>query len=212
MASNCNARQKRNGDRRQSLFLVLMVVLLMACTLFTGTVAAPMQNYIDDETGEVGSFDPSKQFDVEVINLSAYRVDVHYDDGQMGMVIGTFEVGEQSKFNTYQGHEFFVTRHGVREQLYPKELVEGEKDTPLRLTVQKPKQKLIIPEGAAPLSGERAKNSRCVDRYSMCTSEGELVSHSVISQSSIINQSIQKPRLKSFQSSGRFFLYLPFRF
>jgi len=152
---------------------MVVLVLLMACAPFRGTVATPLQNYIDDETGEVGSFDPNEQFDVKVINLSSYRVDVHYDDGQMGVVIATFEAQGESKFYTFQGHEFFVTRHGVREQLYPEELVEGEEDTPLRFTIQKPNQKLIIPEGAAPLSGERAKNSRCVDRYSMCITEAE---------------------------------------
>jgi len=131
-----------------------------------------LQNYIDDKTGEVKSFDPNEQFPVELVNLSQFRADVYWDDGNFGVSMSTVDVGGTTVLNTNQGRGFFVTRHGVRENLYPKE-VEGEEDVPLRFKAQKPNQQLVIPEGASPLSGERANRNRCVDRYGMCAKEGE---------------------------------------
>lgn len=176
MASYFNPRQQRNGGRRHSLCLVLMVALL-SCVLVIGSVsddngARPLQNYIDDETGEVKSFDPDEQFNIEVINNSQYRADVYWDDGNTGVVINTVDAGAAIKILTQQGHGFFITRHGVRENLYPEE-VEGEEDTPLRFKAQKPSEKMFIPDGASPLSGERANKNRCVDRYAMCVGEAE---------------------------------------
>jgi len=129
-----------------------------------------LQSYIDDETGEVKYFDPHQQLVSLVVNLSKFRVDVYWDDGKYGVNLLTIEVGETLKMNTYQGHKFFVTRHGVRENLYP-EAVKGEEDQPLKFEIQKPDQKLVIPKNAAPLSGERAAKNRCVDRYGMCAHE-----------------------------------------
>jgi len=107
---------------------------------------------------------------VELVNLSQFRADVYWDDGNFGVSMSTVDVGGTTVLNTNQGHGFFVTRHGVRENLYPKE-VEGEEDVPLRFKAQKPNQQLVIPEGASPLSGERANRNRCVDRYGMCAKE-----------------------------------------
>ena len=77
--------------------------------------------------------------------------------------------------NTNQGHKFFVTRHGVRENLHAAEVKDGGKDgidSQIRFVAQKPNQRLIIPKDAAPLSGERLKKNKCVDRYGMCKKEG----------------------------------------
>ena len=133
-----------------------------------------LQSDIDDETGEAESFDRTKQFTVEIVNLSDYRADVYWDDGKYGVSMFTVDAnGGTSPINTFIGHGFFVTRHGVRENLYPKE-VDGAEDEPLKFVVEKPNQKLVIPEGASPLQGERAAKNRCVDRYGMCVDEGKV--------------------------------------
>ena len=83
--------------------------------------------------------------------------------------------GGKTKLNVSQGHKFFVTRHGVRENLY-EEAKPGVDDTDLqmRFEIQKPNQQLIIPKTAAPLTGDRLKKNKCVDRYAMCKREGGL--------------------------------------
>lgn len=160
------------AGRRNALLLLWMVVLL----LFVGKVSASdegvMQDYIDDETGEVKSFDPNTEIEVKFLNKSKFRADIYYDDGQYGVFIATAEMGATTNINSFTGHKFFITRHGVRENLYPEE-VEGEEDKPLEIVVSKPNQTLLIPEGAAPLSGERKQRNRCVDRYAMCERSGK---------------------------------------
>ena len=136
-------------------------------------IGSDRQSYIDDETGEVKYFDPTRQINSQVVNLSKFRVDLYWDDGKYGVNLLTLDAnGGETQMNTFQGHKFFVTRHGVRENLYP-EAVEGQKDEPLQFEIQKPDQKLVIPENAAPLSGDRAAKNRCVDRYAMCANEGK---------------------------------------
>jgi len=129
-----------------------------------------LQSYTDDETGEVKEFDPTQQIPAHIINLSKYRIDVYYDDGKYGVNMNSVEIDGKMQVNTFQGHKFFVTRHGVRENLYP-EKVEGEEDVPLKFIVQRPNQHLVVPKEAAPLSGERAARNQCVDRYEMCADE-----------------------------------------
>jgi len=178
----CNARG-HSGSRRQALVWVLAaMILMMSCSVFVSQASASdieegetgtgaLQSYVDDETGEIKTFDSTKEFSVEVVNLSEYRADVYWDDGRYGVSIATVEAnGGTSSLNTYQGHSFFVTRHGVRENLYGEE-VEGEEDTPLKFYAEKPHQKMVIPRGASPLYGERATKNRCVDRYEMCKRE-----------------------------------------
>ena len=173
-----------NSSSRQALFLVLAVILMMSCSVFEGKVSAAvsedgeegtgsLQSYIDDETGRRQTFDSTKEISVEVTNESEYRADVYWDDGKYGLYVATVEAyGGKTNLNSYQGHAFFVTRHGVRENLYPEE-VDGQEDKPLKFYVRKPNQKMVIPEEAAPLSGERLEKSKCTDRYEMCKSEGK---------------------------------------
>ena len=186
------SRCRGSGIRHQALLFVLVAVAIMLCSIPFGAVAdetcssndgtcgndnyvedigtESLENNIDDEIDEDDTFDPNEQFTVELINFSKYRVDVYWDDGQYGVMMFTVEVGDKSQINTSVGHKFFVTRHGVRENLYPEE-VEGKEDEPLKFEVKKPNQKFEIPKGAAPLSGERAQRNRCVDRYAMCEPE-----------------------------------------
>jgi len=139
------------------------------------TGEGPLQNYIDDETGEIKSFNPNKQFSVSVVNLSEFRVDIYWDDERYGVNIAIADAdGGKTKLNVSQGHKFFVTRHGVRENLY-EEAKPGVDDTDLqmRFEIQKPNQQLIIPKTAAPLTGDRLKKNKCVDRYAMCKREAK---------------------------------------
>ena len=173
----------QGNSRRQALFWVMMATtMMMSCSVFVSKVSASvtqdgetgtgtLQSYVDDETGEIKTFDNSKQFSIEVVNLSKYRADVYWDDGKYGVTIAIVEAnGGSANLNTFQGHNFFVTRHGVRENLYGEE-VDGEEDEPIKFEAIKP-QRFIIPAGAEPLSGERAEKNRCVDRYEMCKREG----------------------------------------
>jgi hypothetical protein len=140
----------------------------------------PLQDYVDDETGEIKSFNPNQQFSVTIENQSKFRADVYWDDDKYGVNIGAIAEpgGGTINVSTNQGHNFFVTRHGVRENLHAAEVKDGEKDgidSQIRFVAQKPNQRLIIPKDAAPLSGERLKKNKCIDRYGMCKKEGTYV-------------------------------------
>lgn len=139
------------------------------------TEGESLQNYIDDETGEIKSFNPNKQFSVKVVNLSKFRADIYWDDSRYGVNIAIADAdGGTTQLNVSQGHKFFVTRHGVRENLYAgaKSGVD-DKDLQMRFQVQKPNQRIIIPKEAAPLTGERLQKNKCVDRYAMCKKEAK---------------------------------------
>ena len=134
-------------------------VLLFVMAILGG-VHAQMQNYVDDDTGEIKSFDPNDQIQVKITNLSGYKVDCYWDDGRYGKNIATLEAsGGSSKLNTFQGHKFFVTRHGVREALF------SAADEQYRFDIEKPNQHLVVPEDAAP------SKSQCLDRFSICPKE-----------------------------------------
>jgi len=138
-----------------------------------GDGAGSLQSYIDDETGEVKTFDSKQQLKIELVNLSGFRTDVYWDDGKYGVQMLTVDAnGGRHTLHSFLGHGFFVTRHGVRENLYPEE-VAGVEDLPLKFVIQKPNQRLVIPKGAAPLKGERLAKNRCVDRYGMCAQEAK---------------------------------------
>lgn len=138
-----------------------LLLLLLLAVFEVGCCAQSMQNYVDDDTGEVKSFNPNDQIQVQVKNLSQYRVDVYWDDGKYGKNIATLEAsGGTSKLNTFQGHSFFVTRHGVREALFDPKMDEQH-----RFYIEKPNQHLVVPEDAAP------SKSKCQDRFSICEKE-----------------------------------------
>ena len=67
-----------------TFLLVLMVSAEEATdhddSVSVSTGEGPLQNYIDDETGEIKSFNPNEQFSVSVVNLSEFRVDIYWDD------------------------------------------------------------------------------------------------------------------------------------
>jgi prolyl 4-hydroxylase len=104
-----------------------------------------------------------QQFRVVVTNKSIYRADVYFDDGRFGTKVFTVEAkGGTATLNTYSGHEFVVTRHGVREGLF-----DLETDTPYRFQASNPEEPFVIPKDAAP------SPNPCHDRYSVCPSEAD---------------------------------------
>ena len=105
-----------------------------------------------------------QEFQVQVINHSTYRGDLYWDDGQYGQQVAILEAnGGKTQINTFEGHSFFVTRHGVKEGLF-----DIHQDVPIRFTIKSQnmqQQVLEIPKDAAP------SNNPCQDRFSICEQE-----------------------------------------
>jgi len=97
------------------------------------------------------------QFSATIENDSNYRVDVYWDDGRFGTLMGTVERGGKMVLNLFSKHVLFVTRHGVRENLYVN-------DEPIQFSCKGPTV-FRIPKTAAP------SNDRCQDRYNICQTE-----------------------------------------
>ena len=57
-----------------------------------------------------------EELNISIENRSPFRVDVYYDDGEYGSFISTLEKDAATGINSYKGHTFFVTRHGVKQR------------------------------------------------------------------------------------------------
>jgi prolyl 4-hydroxylase len=104
----------------------------------------------------------TSQFVAHIINKSSYRIDIHWDDGKYGSVIGTLEAGNgkqgtEMSVNTQAGHSFFFTRHGVRQALF-----DPRTNTKHRFVVKTESDVFVVPEDAAP------SNNPCQDRFDYC--------------------------------------------
>lgn len=99
-------------------------------------------------------------------NLSKYRADIHYDDGRFGSFVATMEAnGGEGVLQTFPGHSFFITMHGVRESL-----VDPATDEQYFFRVPVDKQEgphFILPAEAKP------STTKCKDRYPICVNEAE---------------------------------------
>jgi len=96
-------------------------------------------------------------------NRSPSRVDVYYDDGRFGKVVGSLnENGGEINISTFPNHRFFATIHGTREPL-----VSPDNDEQYFFTVtdKDENQVFILPTTAAP------STTLCKDRYPVCTTE-----------------------------------------
>lgn len=100
---------------------------------------------------------PEDNFEVIIQNDSEYRADIYWDDGRFGTFLATLEVGGQEGLNVFPEHELFVTRHGVRENLFVD-------DVPVKFSAKKP-TRFRIPSSAAP------SDNPCQDRYGICEAE-----------------------------------------
>ncbi len=138
-------------------------LLALAAAVLPASVSGSVSEATIDSAGNVitndnsvdESIGKSEELKTHVLNLSQYRSDVYWDDGEYGALITTLDPEESGTLNTFLGHKFFVTRHGVKEGLFvdEKRLVfeVGQRD-----------QKFYIPKNAAP------STNLCQDRFSVC--------------------------------------------
>jgi len=49
--------------------------------------------------------------------LTPFEVDYYYDDGGEGTFQGTLSLGKETTTNTYEGHVFYFTRKGKKDQI-----------------------------------------------------------------------------------------------
>ena len=105
---------------------------------------------------------PNRKLTATFRNQSPYRADVHYDDGRFGNYVGTIETnGNKLEIESFNGHRFFITRHGVREGL-----VDPDTDEQYFFTVEgNNDMEFILPSTAAP------STTKCKDRYPVCVQE-----------------------------------------
>ena len=101
----------------------LIYVLLAAAALLTVVVAVDTDEQCTvDGTCSDEAVDESipndEQLSITITNHSPYRVDVYFDDNDYGAFISTLEQNESTGINSFIGHSFFVTRHGVKVCLY----------------------------------------------------------------------------------------------
>ena len=102
---------------------------------------------------------------VFIENLSNYRADVHYDDGRFGKLVSTVDPngGRTGPINTFVGHHFFITMHGVREGL-----VNPTTDEQYFFTVSSElSNEFVIPKDAT------TSKTPCKDRYPVCQHEAQ---------------------------------------
>jgi hypothetical protein len=142
----------------------LLILLLLSLLRSPATSA---NEATINERGEVVIEDipPNEELNVHVLNQSPLRVDLYWDDGQYGSLVATLEPGKMGTINSYIGHSFFVTRHGVKEGLFTD--VDTEKEERIRFTVRQREDKFVIPKEAA------VSNDVCQDRFSVCASQAE---------------------------------------
>lgn len=149
---------------RASLFLLLLssTPLCHRTRNSGGAFAQNLQDYVDQYTGEIRSFDPSKELTIIIRNKSQHVADIH-TQGDSDSVklesLGTLGVDKQLKLDINLPFSFFVTRHGMKEPL-----LDPATEEQLQYEVSMPNQIFHIPENAAPVSSINA----CTDRYNYC--------------------------------------------
>lgn len=118
-----------------------------------------------DDMSIDSSIPSSEELSITITNKSPYRVDVYYDDGDYGLLMGNLVQNESTSLNSFVGHTFFVTRHGVKEGLFANPGTDQE----ARLTyhVGRRNQQFIVPENSGP------STNPCQDRFSICKSQAE---------------------------------------
>jgi hypothetical protein len=127
----------------------------------------------DDDDNEEGSATPptspdaDKNVEVVFINTSQYRLDMYWDDGRFGSLLGILELEGRGEINTFFGHSFFVTMHGTKEGLFDLETDVQYKFKVTADTTATSQQTFVIPKDAAPSSNP------CQDRFSVCEAEAQ---------------------------------------
>ena len=97
----------------------LIYVLLAAAALLAVVVAVDTDEQCtadgtcSDEVVDE-SIPKDEQLSIKSSNQSPFRVDVYFDDNDYGAFISTLDQNESTGINSFVGHSFFVTRHGVK--------------------------------------------------------------------------------------------------
>ena len=96
-----------------------LIYVLLAAVLLTVVVAVDTDEQCTaDGTCSDEAVDESitkdEQLSITITNHSPYRVDVYFDDNDYGAFISTLEQNGSTGINSFVGHSFFVTRHGVK--------------------------------------------------------------------------------------------------
>jgi len=163
---------------KKSPFLFLSVLLLISTLLGGGGVAQTSCTNGDDNDDDTttctetannedtaAAADPRRK--ITIRNLSNYRADIHYDDGRFGKIVGTVSPhggSTTTPLETFVGHRFFITMHGVREGL-----VDPATDEQYFFTVtsdeKEDEEEFVIPKEAS------TSKTLCKDRYPVCKNE-----------------------------------------
>lgn len=147
--------------------LKLALLCVCAAVLTTSKSSASTGEATIDASGNVVTVDENgvdptiprdEQLTITVTNDSPYRIDIYFDDGDYGSFISSLERGESTGINSFVGHSFFVTRHGVKEGLF----VDEKR---LLFNVGQRNQAFVVPSDAAPSA------NRCQDRFSICKNQ-----------------------------------------
>merc|ERR1712195_26527 len=98
-------------------------------------------------------------------NKSQRRADVHWDNDMWGDLIGTVEPGKSLSVNTFNGHGFWMTAHGVGTAL----LHATDNNSPKKrasFTIKPDQEEYELLPVTTPLLGN------CIDRFAACTKQG----------------------------------------
>ena len=131
-----------SSSRRLPVILYVAIVLLLFATALVSTSAEEEAATCKNDDANDGSCDeattnenpittagpkpttnkrrpqpPNTPISAIFQNLSSHRVDIYFDDGRFGKVVGTSDSGDEIQISTFVNHRFFVTLHGVREGL-----------------------------------------------------------------------------------------------
>ena len=146
--------------------LLILCILLASVLSSAVAVDTDEQCSADDGTCDDG-VDPSIPLDealsITITNQSPFRIDIYFDDNDYGSFMATLEKHESTGLNSFIGHSFFVTRHGVKEGLFADPGTDHEKR--LKFKVGQRDQVFVVPENAAP------STNRCQDRFGICKSQ-----------------------------------------
>ena len=102
-------------------FLLLCLVAAVLTTAAAATSGGKGEAVIDeygnvvtsDGSGVAPTISPDEKLTITITNQSPYRIDVYFDDGEYGSLISTLEEDDSTGINSFIGHTFFVTRHGM---------------------------------------------------------------------------------------------------
>lgn len=151
------------NQNKKKMTMKPLRLLTLAAVVWKAAVDASVSEATIDSLGNVitsndvvdTSISQKEELQTHVTNQSPFRCDIYWDDGEYGELISTLDPEESASLNTFVGHNFFVTRHGVKEGLFV-----DEKRIIFHVSLRN--QQFYIPQNAAP------STKLCQDRFSVC--------------------------------------------